>query len=302
MENQINKIDRFNEEFGIDGVLTFIKKNGLICASISNRLAECAIYLHGAHVASFVPKGKKDILWMSQKSFFEDNRPIRGGIPVCWPWFGAHPTDNDKPFHGFARLVEWDIVRTEMLNDGKTQITMELVSDCQTLQMWHYNFRLQYVVTVGNQLEVELITENLNCSPIEISSALHSYFSVGNIADIAISGLENRHYVDSMNEHKEKIQEGKITIDREVDRVYINTEDSCIISDSGLGRKICIEKSGSRSTVVWNPWIDKANIMPDFGSDEYKFMVCVETTNTLNDKITIHSGEKHSLKAILGSS
>ena len=294
------KIGELNRKFGMDGILEFIEKNELACASIGNKFAKCAIYLHGAHVASFIPEGEQDILWMSRESYFDTDRPIRGGIPVCWPWFGAHPTDRYKPSHGFARLAEWSVAKTEMLDDGRTQITLELSSDKQTLQIWPYDFKIWNIITVGKQLEVELVTVNLDHSPIEISSALHSYFNISNIADIAVSGLANGHYIDTIDEHKEKIQDGKITFDSELDRVYINTEDPCIISDSGLSREICIEKNGSRSTVVWNPWIDKARDMPDFGNDEYKTMACVETTNALNDKITIYPDGKHSLKAILG--
>ncbi len=293
------KITELNGQFGIDGIVEFIEKNGLICISVTNAFARSEIYLHGAHVASFIPEGGQDVLWMSKSSYFESNRPIRGGIPVCWPWFGAHLTNETKPSHGFARLAGWDVLETTMQENGSTQITLGLVSSMQTLQIWPYEFELKSIITVGEKLEIELITINQNGSPIEISSALHSYFNISNIANITISGLENGHYIDSLDENKEKIQDGQITFDREVDRVYINTEDACTIADPGMNREIIVDKNGSRSTVVWNPWIDKAQRMPDFGDDEYSNMVCVETTNALNDMITIYPGGQHSLKAIL---
>lgn len=293
------KITELNGKFGIDSIVEFIEKNGLICVSVTNALGRSEIYLHGAHVASFIPEGGQDMLWMSKSSYFEVNRPIRGGIPVCWPWFGAHLTDENKPSHGFARLADWEVLESKMLDNGSTQITLGLSSSMQTLQIWPYEFELQSIITIGKNLEIELITANSDNSPIEISSALHSYFNISNIANIAISGLENGHYIDSLDDDKEKVQEGQITFDREVDRVYINTEDACTITDSDMNREIVVGKTGSRSTVVWNPWIDKAQRMPDFGDDEYSNMVCVETTNALNDMITVYPGGKHSLKAIL---
>jgi glucose-6-phosphate 1-epimerase len=294
-------IQELNNKFGIEEVLEFIEKNGLICVAIRNNLAKCEIYLHGAHVASFVPEGDKEILWISQHSYFEAGRPIRGGIPLCWPWFNAHPTDNSKPSHGFARLTEWEVAKTEILDNGSTQLTLELSSDSNTLQMWPYEFKLKNVITVGRQLELELVTENSDKTSFEISSALHSYFNISNIENITISGLNNEHYIDSIDEYKEKIQDGVINFSGEVDRIYINTEEACTISDQESGRQVTVGKNGSRSTVVWNPWVDKAKRMSDFGDDEYKSMVCVETTNAFNDLITIYPGKQHALKAILKS-
>ncbi len=153
MENTLQELDG---KFGIDGVLQFVEKNGLTCISVTNQFANSEIYLHGAHVASYIPEGGEDILWMSGSSYFEAHRPIRGGIPVCWPWFGAHPSDDTKPSHGFARLANWDVIKTETLDDGSTQITLELVSSRQTLQLWPYEFELQNIITVGKKLEVTL--------------------------------------------------------------------------------------------------------------------------------------------------
>ena len=282
-----------NEESQVD----FTEDNGLPCIEIDNKFANATIYLHGAHVASFAPKGEEDLLWMSEFSYFEDNKPIRGGIPICWPWFGAHPSDNDKPSHGFARLARWDVFELESLPDGRTKIVLELNSNEETLAMWNYNFNLQCVIIIGSTLEVELTTTNCDTKAFEITSALHSYFDVENVADIAISGLENVDYVDSLDDDKIKNETSEIKFDKEIDRVYLNIKDRTLISSPK--RKIAISKEGSSTTVVWNPWIDKAQRMPDFGDDEYKTMVCVETTNALDDKVRIEPLKSHSLKAII---
>lgn len=297
MEKELAEL---NEKYGIDNTVKFIKKNGLICVVIKNKLAKSEIYLHGAHVASFIPGGQEDVLWMSQSSYFEENRPIRGGIPVCWPWFSAHPTDLGKPAHGFARLAEWDVLKTEAINDGCTQLTLGFASSDLTFQIWPYQFDLKLIITVGSKLEVELITKNTDTSPFEITTALHSYFNISDIANIAISGLENAHYLDSMDEKKEKVQDGKIQFSSEVDRIYFDTKDTCIITDPVNNREIVVGKTGSNSTVVWNPWIDKSKRMPDFGDDEYHTMVCIETANVYNDKVSLAPGATHALKAILG--
>lgn len=282
-----------NEESQVD----FTEENGLPCIEIDNKFASATIYLHGAHVASFTPKGEEDLLWMSECSYFEDKKPIRGGIPVCWPWFGSHPSDDDKPSHGFARLARWDVHEVEPLSDGRTKIVLELNSDEESLSMWNYNFNLQSTIIIGSTLEVELKTTNCDNKAFEITSALHSYFDVGNVADIAITGLENIDFVDSLDDDKIKNETSEIKFDKEIDRVYLNIKERTLITSSK--RTITVSKEGSSTTVVWNPWIDKAKRMADFGDDEYKTMVCVETTNALDDKITIQPSKSHSLKAII---
>lgn len=294
-----NNLHKLNEKFGINGVLKFTEKNGLTCISVNNEFASGEVYTHGAHVASFIPKGEKDLLWMSKKSYFENNRPIRGGIPVCWPWFNAHPSDDSKPSHGFARLADWDVIKTEMMDDGSTQIILELLSNKNTLKFWPYEFELQNIITFGKELTVTLVTENCDDSPVEITAALHSYFSISNIDDISITGLENVNYIDSLDDDKQKVQENKITFDCEVDRKYINTEDICTLTDPGMKRRIIVNKKGSRCTVIWNPWIVKSQRMVDFGDEEFKEMVCIESCNAANDVITIYPGRQHSLTTIL---
>lgn len=300
MTNSINT-DVLNNKFGIPHILHFsLGSGGLPQVCISNDFATATICLHGAHLLSFTPHGQDDLLWVSDKSLFTTDRAIRGGIPICWPWFNAHPTDAGKPSHGFARLSEWTVVSTESLHNGATKISLELQSNHTTMQLWPYNFRAEYSITIGDKLEVALTTHNTGSKAFTITSALHTYFNISDIENVTIHGLENSPFLDSLTD-KIEIEEMPVTIDREIDRVYLDHSDDCQIVDTGLQRKIKIEKQGSKSSVVWNPWIEKSERMSDFGNHEYKSMLCVETTNTHSDIIQIMPDHSHTLTATISS-
>ena len=252
---------------------------------------------HGGHVAEFAPVGFDDLLWLSSKSHFEPGKPIRGGIPICWPWFGAHPSDKSKPSHGFARIAKWTLDGIDETPDGGAKIAMSLSSDDATLALWPHEFKLVCEVVATNTLTVKLTTFNTGDEPLEITEALHSYFGVGDVAEIAVSRLDGARYIDTIDGNAERAQRGDIRFAAEVDRVYLDTTAECVISDPLKKRVIRVAKEGSASTVVWNPWISKAARMPDFGDNEYKDMVCVETTNAWEDARVVAPGESHTISA-----
>ena len=277
-------------------------KGGLKLLRIENDFAKCALFPeHGGHVVEFAPKGKENILWLSESSYFEPGKPIRGGIPVCWPWFGGHPADSNKPAHGFARIAEWNLDAIDELENGETSVSMSLSDSPQSLELWPYRFNLSSRVVIGETLTVELTTRNIDDKPFEITEALHTYFNVADVTKISIAGLENSKYIDTIDGNSAKIQNGAVTVSSEVDRVYCDTKTECVVSDQGMNRDIRISKTGSASTVVWNPWIEKSAKMADFGDDEYRGMICVETTNALQDARTITPGESHTISAIISS-
>lgn len=265
---------------------------------IENDFAKCALFPeHGAHVAEFAPTGKENILWLSESSCFEGDKPIRGGIPICWPWFGAHPADSDKPSHGFARIAKWTLDEIEELDSGDTSVVMSLSGSPASLELWPHQFKLTSRVVIGETLTLELTTHNTGDEPFEITEALHTYFNVADVTKISIAGLEKKNYIDTIDDNKTKTQNGPVTFNSEVDRVYCDTQAECVISDPNMNREIRVSKKGSASTVVWNPWIAKSARMADFGDEEYKGMVCVETTNALNDARTVAPGASHSISA-----
>jgi glucose-6-phosphate 1-epimerase len=251
---------------------------------------------------SYKPEGKTDLLWMSKFSCFEEGKPIRGGIPVCWPWFGAHPSDPKMPSHGFARISHWN-VKSVSGGNGFTELRLSLTDKDPSDERFRTRpFDLELSVRCGKKLEIELSTANSGKVDFKLTEALHSYFSVSDIKKVSISGLSGAEYVETAGGIGEnRIQSGSVLFSSEVDRLYFGSVCDCVISDPGLGREIRISKEGSRTTVVWNPWIAKSAKMPDFGDSEYPEMVCVETANAAADSVTTAPGKIHRMKTVISS-
>lgn len=286
-------IDELNLRFGIDKKLAFsLGEGGLPKAILLSEHATAEIYLHGAHVSSFHLHGAGEMLWMSDKSAFDPDRPIRGGVPICWPWFGQPRPE--LPQHGFARTSAWEIVETKEHADPSLEIALRLTDSEATRALWPHPFELTMRVIVGRDLTMQLSCLNTGDEPLDAEAALHTYFRVDDIATVTIDGLEERRYIDKLDAMQVKPSTGSLRIDREVDRIYIDTPDAVTLHD-GDQRRIEIQKSGSVSTVIWNPWIDKAAAMADFPDDGYRTMVCVETTNAAEDVRTIQPGEVHTI-------
>ena len=294
-------IEYLNRQFGVETPINFCSgPGGLIVAKLQSAHGTATVALHGGHVVEFTPANQRPVLWLSEKAVFAPGKAIRGGIPVCWPWFGPHPDNPKWPAHGFARTSLWDVTSTDA-SEHATAITLGLRDSDETQAVWPHPFALSIKITLTESLTVALTTRNTGDSPIVLSAALHSYFAVSHISSIEITGLEGTKFRDQLDEDQIKSEQSAITFEREVDRVYHDTESECIIEDPSWGRRVRIAKSGSRSTVVWNPWIAKAARMSDFGDDEYRAMVCVETTNADSDTIMLAPGEIHTLTARLSA-
>ncbi|MGK0186000.1 MAG: glucose-6-phosphate 1-epimerase [Verrucomicrobiales bacterium] len=301
----MSEIDRLNSLFGIDPFLQFCAgPGGLTIAKMSSPQGTSTIALHGGHVLEYTPTDQQPVLWLSKKAVFSSGKAIRGGIPVCWPWFGPHPENPEFPAHGIARTSAWEVIATA--NDGSDRISLTLLlrsdqslnSDCSD---WPHPFELTIEITLAESLRVALTAHNTGELPMTCSAALHSYFAISNIANIRITGLEGTAYRDQLDADQIKKDDQPITIEAEFDRVYHDTQSTCVITDSSWNRAIHVAKSGSQSTVVWNPWIEKAKRMADFGDQEYLEMVCVETSNADSDAVTISPGESHTLTADLSA-
>ncbi len=296
----INELQRLNDQYGITDHLQFKAGPGeLMVADIKNDQATATVALLGGHVISFQPNGQRPILWVSKHSRYQTGQPIRGGIPVAWPWFADHPADPGKPAHGFVRTALWSVTATKKLGDGATRLQLGLSDSDHSRTLWPHAFQLEIVITVGSELAVELVARNPGKLAFTCGGALHSYFNVSDATKIAVRGLEGCPYIDKVDGGKQKRQQGPVTIEAETDRIYLDTTVTCVIEDPGWERRIEIAKSGSRSTVVWNPWIDKARRMADFGDQEYLGMVCVETTNAAEDLVTVLPEEEHRLRAVI---
>lgn len=284
-----------NARFGIADQLRFIEgPNGLVFAEIDNALGTSYICLQGAHITTFRPKDQAEpVIWVSKFAKFAPGKSIRGGAPVCWPWFGAHASEAGFPGHGFARTVMWEVTQSAALPTGETEITLALLENDQTRAQWPFKTRVELNVIVGHSLKASLNTSNLGDSPIQIGEALHTYLQISDIEAVQVTGLENTAYLDKVGEATRRTQDGAVTFSGEVDRVYVDTETTCFIVDPAYERRIKIAKTGSRSTVVWTPWEEKADKMGDFGPDGWRQMVCVESVNALENVVTIAAGETH---------
>ncbi len=269
----------------IPGRVTFMDGNGgLRKVRIQTEWSEAEIYLHGAHVTHFQKKGEPPLLFLSEKSQFKEGQPIRGGVPIIFPWFG--PKEGDA-MHGFARLKTWELESVGLLcADGSVQLNLKLPGCSEREKIPPFNLKL--TITVGRTLKMRLMVVNLSDRSFEFETCLHTYFSVGDIGAVSISGLKGRTYVDKVDNFVKKVEEGDaIHIGSEVNRIYEDTLGPITISDTKLSRKVCVEAQGATSTVVWNPWITQSKAMADFGDEEFKKMVCVESGNVARNKITL---------------
>ncbi len=273
MEN----IADLQSRFGSENVNFFAAAGDLAAVKLTNDFGEASLTLYGAHVMSYTPAGAVPVLWMSEKSMFTPGEPIRGGIPVCWPWFGADPAGKFGG-HGYARVSFWNMVSAARTPAGETTVTLTLCEKDVDAKFAPQPFKLELTVTLGAALTVALKIYNTGKNDLAYSGALHSYFNVADASAIKVLGLEDCEYSDKVI-NVEGQQAGAIVIDREIDRVYRRTSGIVKVEDPVFARTIRIAKSGSTSTVVWNPWIEKSKRMPDFGDEEYHTMVCVEAAN-----------------------
>lgn len=290
-----------NQRFALGSQLKFITgEGGLVMADITNAHATARVALQGAHLTTWQPKGEAvPVIWLSKFAKFAPGKSIRGGIPICWPWFGPHATDSKLPGHGFARTVMWEVLETRETPEGATYLRFGLVETEATRAQWPHACSAQLELTVGKTLRAELVTRNIGTQAFTLGEALHTYFHISDVAQMSIRGLEGCDYWDKAGGKSELCkQQGPIVIDREVDRVYMNTTADCIIEDRGLKRAIRIAKRGSQSTVVWNPWTEKADKMGDFGPEGFRGMVCVESANALDNVVSVGAGETHRLVVV----
>lgn len=278
--------------FEIPGRISLSEGNGgLSKITVTTDVSTAEIYLHGAHVTHFQKHGEPPLLFMSSASEFHPEKPIRGGVPVIFPWFGPR---EGLPGHGFARIVEWEAAGRTILPDGSIRVHLRMPAIGSQ--------EIEYFVTVGDGLVLELMVANTSDKEAVFENCFHTYFQIGSIDAVSISGLKDCGYSDKVKETGALETAPAIRVSGEVDRVYFDTVAPVEIHDTALGRVIRVEKSGSASTVVWNPWIEKSKRLPDLGDDDYRRMVCVESGNVGKNKVILPPGGRASLKVTLTSS
>jgi glucose-6-phosphate 1-epimerase len=286
-------------QFDIPNALRFEDAPGeMVRAVISTPAAEADLYLQGAHVTHWTPSRQKPVLFVSPKSLFTAGKAIRGGVPIVFPWFGPRGDGKPGPAHGFARISEWAVEGTRLRNDGNVEVTLALAPNEITRGLGYASFHLRFRVTIGSALEMELETRNDASEPLTYEEALHAYFAIADIRQASVSGLEGTTFIDKTDGFKrKKLGNEPVQIAKETDQVHVSTQATCVIHDPVWQRRIIVEKSGSDSTVVWNPWIDKTKGMSDMAFDDWQGMLCVEVANAADNAVHLPPGGSHKLTA-----
>jgi glucose-6-phosphate 1-epimerase len=294
-------LDSLNERFAVAGVLRFEEgSGGLIRAAVSGPAAEGHVYLHGAHVTHHRPAARRPLLFLSERSQFAAGKAIRGGVPVIFPWFGARAGHPTAPDHGFARNRDWAVESVEPMTDGPVAVTLTLEADAATRQTWPHDFRVRHRVVFGDCLEMTLELENRSSEPFVVEEALHTYVLVGDVEQVSIAGLGRSAYIDKTDGMKRKALAAEpLRLSGATDRVFLDTRATCTVTDPALARRIVVEKTGSATTVVWNPWSEKARAMTDLGPLEWRSMLCLEAANAADNALHLAGGERHAMGVVI---
>lgn len=260
---------------------------------IQHATAQARVALHGAQLMNWTPAGQQPVLYLSPEAVFREGKAIRGGVPICWPWFAINEQDPTLPQHGFLRSRFWELV--EVTEDGSgVRLVFTTHEDGATQMLWPHSFRTTLEMRIGAELHLALRSENTGDTSFRITEALHSYLAVADARRIRIEGLDGDAYLDTVGPHTERRQSGDIIIDREVDRIFAH-ESEVRVRDEAGARVLSVVGTGSKTTVVWNPWIEKAKSLSDLPNQDYLRFVCVETANAWRDSVTLAPGESHTL-------
>ena len=286
-------------QFEIAGVAEVVEGNGgLPRVQITTPEVIGEIYLHGAHVTSWKPSGAEEVLFVSSQSRWDHGHAIRGGVPICFPWFGGKSDDPAAPAHGFVRTREWRLESISQVGRAVT-VSMFTESDESTKTWWPADFRLVYSATFGPELGLELQVTNTGRTSLRFEEALHAYHRVGNIQEARLRGLDGVQYFDKTDSNRKKMQQGEIAITSETDRIYLDTTDAIELEDPVIHRATRVVKENSRTTVVWNPWIEKARALSDLGDEEWTQMICIESSNVSDFAVDLAPGRQHTMKALV---
>lgn len=270
---------------------------GFVAIDIATADAKATIALQGAHVLTWQPTRQKPVIWLSKAAKFVPGKSVRGGVPLCWPWFGAHASESTYPGHGFARTIPWDLLDARKLPDGRVRLAFEPVLNDAARAQWPHPSTVKYSITIGPELVLGLQTRNIGERPFALGQALHTYFEIGDIGQASVAGLSGCSFIDKVAGGKRKKQKDNVSFSGELDRIYLDTSGCCGIVDPVMKRTILITSTGSRSTVVWSPGPEKAAKMGDFGKNGENKMVCVETANAADNTIILQPGETHRMTA-----
>ncbi|WP_419209455.1 D-hexose-6-phosphate mutarotase [Photobacterium leiognathi subsp. mandapamensis] len=268
--------------------VTVCEYQGISIIRVIHPLAEAGISLHGGHLIWFKPAGEKDIIWLSENAEFDTQKAIRGGIPVCWPWFGKAGT----PSHGFARTSQWTL-QEHRENENGVIVSLQLEDNDETRAVWPHKFNNVLTFEIGTELKVSLTSTNTDSQPWSYGGALHTYFDIADINNIEITGM-GATYLDRTQQGKACEGGGVLTFTSETDRVYTQPEATITINDKNNERNILVTNEGHNAAVIWNPWQELSISMGDMADNSFETMVCVEST-IHQPSIELAPGQSHTL-------
>lgn len=305
--NLSEKLQTLYQQFGeLPGITIELHKE-IIAIAVQNSQASATVFLQGAQITQYQPKDQQPIIWCSPDCNYQQGQSLRGGIPICWPWFGQFDKNPETiqnqfastttpPSHGLVRQEDWQLDTIDANDPNLTILQLSL----QPGLPWPFQCKLQLTLSIGSNLDCQLKIINQDSTTWSFTAALHSYLAISDCSDISIKGLETCQYIDTVEDQAglswvERQQQGDIKIDREVDRIYIPAPAQTQLIDQGWNRRILLTSTGSQSTVIWNPWQVKAGQLSCFDSQAYRQMVCIETANALADSVELESGQAHQL-------
>lgn len=268
---------------------------------IDHKKFNAAFALHGGHFVHFQLKGQQPIIWLSKTAIYNQQKAIRGGVPICWPWFGAadNSLGENLPAHGFARTSKWELAAHNEFAEG-VEIELRLTDSAATREIWPFQFELLLKATLTDQIKLELISKNTGNSPFSYRGALHTYLNISAPESCCISGL-NSQYNDSLDNGLAKSGDTRLQLTGPIDAIYKKSSSSITLSDQQFNRQLIIDNSGNDSEVLWTPWIEGAKAFADMPDDGYKTMFCIESAITNKSGVTVQPGHSHSLTTTISS-
>ncbi|MCY1288556.1 putative glucose-6-phosphate 1-epimerase [compost metagenome] len=285
-----------------------IELDELVCWRVRTRSAELLVAQQGAQVLSYQRDGEAPLIWLSEQAAYRKGQSVRGGVPVCWPWFGdlqrnppavrALYQGSDAPAHGLVRNLDWQLLEIDTREDA-VNLQFAFLQPEHGLPGWPHTVDLRLHIHLDERLHLSLASHNRGEQPVAIGQALHTYFAVGDIHQARLEGLSGSHYLDTLQDWQPRSQHGDVLFEGETDRIYLDLPERLTILDPAWQRRIHLHSSGSRSAVVWNPWIDKSLRLSQFASDAWQRMLCIETANVLDDALQLAPGERKSLAVSL---
>ena len=289
-------IEELEHHFAIADVAHIVTgKGGLPKVRVTTHQTAGEMYLHGAQVTSWKPAGTEEVIFLSDRAQWNEGIAIRGGIPICFPWFRAKADDPRAPAHGFVRTKAWQLESITREGDDVV-VAISTASNADTRKWWPFDFRLIHRVVFGAELKLELVVTNTGTHPFRFEEALHTYYRVGHIENVRITGLDGVSYLDNTESNREKTQHGDVVITKQTDNAYLDTQQVIGLLDGEMHRHILTAKEHSLTTVVWNPWREGAKALSDLGDDEWQEMVCVEASNILGFAVSLAPGHQHTMK------